>query len=355
MADKRPVNRVTPKRRTSGTPQDSSSRRALGREGQPASTRRTSADADHPRASTAHGSARTNTGGAETRAAEIGATKAGAEVGSAKAESAKARTAKAESAKTRSAKAEIVKTGSANTGTAKARTAKAEIVKTGSANTGTAKAGVAKTGTTEATGFAKAGLAKVGLVKTRAAVNSSRGRSASRGADAASGPDRPARGGSWRLAIGCGLAAVLLGVFAVVAALRPGVDDDNLAYVDNQATDEVKAAADHALSTLYGYRAAEIDRWKDDVGAVLTERMRADLEKYIDTTVSTIKQAATDTEVTTDPIGVTLLTSDRAELLVNLNVSAVRDGTPEPLASGPVVLRMQKVDGRWLAAEIADN
>ncbi len=336
MADKRPVNRVTPKRRTSGTPQDSSSRRALGREGQAGSARRTSADADHPRASTA------NTG----TDPKNGATQAGAGAATAGA-----------------AKAETTKAGAAKAGTARAGAAKAGAAKDVGTTSGAGESGAATTGRAK-TGLAKTGLAKAGSTKPRVTATSAPGRSAShgagaasRGVDVASGVDghSPVPGGSWRLAIGCGIAAVLLGVFAVVAALRPGVDDDNLAYVDNQATDEVKAAADHALSTLYGYRAAEIDQWKDSVGAVLTERMRADLEKYIDTTVSTIKQAATDTEVTTDPIGVTLLTPGRAELLVNLNVSAVRDGTPEPLASGPVVLRMQKVDGRWLAAEIADN
>ncbi|MBF6137720.1 hypothetical protein IU501_32640 [Nocardia otitidiscaviarum] len=286
MADKRPVNRVTPKRRTSGTPQDSSSRRALGREGQTGSARRTAADADRARAGDSDRLGGGTTARGETRA------KAGTPKGASRA-------------------AGVPAAASAKAGSPKVR------------------------------------LGKAGRATSSAAATSPGGETVSRAA--------AARGGSWRLAIGCGIAAVLLGVFAVVAALRPGVDDDNLAYVDNQATDEVKAAADHALSTLYGYRAAEIDQWKDSVGAVLTERMRADLEQYIDTTVSTIKQAATDTEVTTDPIGVTLLTPERAELLVNLNVSAVRDGAPEPLASGPVVLRMQKVDGRWLAAEIADN
>ncbi|MVU83981.1 hypothetical protein GPX89_42985 [Nocardia sp. ET3-3] len=175
---------------------------------------------------------------------------------------------------------------------------------------------------------------------------------------------KPVRqGGFWRnwgVATVCGGVAALLLAFSVVGAVnhwvsKPKSDSGNLAYVDNGATDEVKAAGEHALTTLYGYKAAEIDKWKTDVNSVLTDKMQKDFASFVDTTVDTIKQTKTDTEVKTDPIGVTLLTGDRAELLVNLNISAVKDGKPEPLASGPIVLRMEKVKGHWLASEITDK
>ncbi|UFS93949.1 hypothetical protein [Nocardia huaxiensis] len=162
---------------------------------------------------------------------------------------------------------------------------------------------------------------------------------------------------TWRTPIGCGAAAVVLAALAVVGALRPGVDDGNRAFVDNSATDEVKAAADHALQTLYAYEAGTLDKakWKADVATVLTPEMAGKFEQFLDTTVDTIKQTQTNTQVTTDPTGVTLLTDDRAELLVNLNVVTVKDGKPSPFVSGPILLRMQKVDGHWLASEIADK
>ncbi|MBL1075606.1 hypothetical protein JK358_14495 [Nocardia sp. 2] len=162
---------------------------------------------------------------------------------------------------------------------------------------------------------------------------------------------------SWRTPILCAAAAVALAAVAIMGALRPGVDDTNRAFVDNAATDEVKAAADHALQTLYAYEAEKIDkdRWKADVATVLTPQLAQEFEKYLGTTVDTIKQTQTNTQVTTDPTGVTLLTGDRAELLVNLNVVTVKDGKPSPFVAGPILLRMQKVDGRWLASEIADK
>ncbi|WP_067700042.1 hypothetical protein [Nocardia jejuensis] len=192
----------------------------------------------------------------------------------------------------------------------------------------------------------------------RPGTTAQRGPSSTKGAAKAPGvePRTPGRfWRTWRTAIVCGVAALLLAVFAVVAAFGPGVDDGNAAYVDNKATDEVKAAGDNALTMLYGYKAKDIDKWKDEVGSVLTTQMRKDLDKYIGTVVSSIKQAQTDTQVKTDPIGVTLLTDDRAELLVNLNVATVQDGKPTPLVSGPILLHMEKVDGRWLASEITDK
>ncbi|MCU1646680.1 MAG: hypothetical protein JWN03_6955 [Nocardia sp.] len=175
-------------------------------------------------------------------------------------------------------------------------------------------------------------------------------------------PAKPQRGPgefwrTWRTAILCGGVAVLLAAVAVVGALRPGVDDGNHAFVDNKTTDEVKAAGAHALATIYGYNAKDIDKFRATARTVLTGKMLAefDKDKGVDTGIDAIKQTQTDTKATTDPIGVTLLSGDRAELLVNLNITATKDGKPQPLASGPVVLRMQKVDGHWLASEIADK
>ncbi|WP_330184728.1 hypothetical protein OHB26_14740 [Nocardia sp. NBC_01503] len=162
---------------------------------------------------------------------------------------------------------------------------------------------------------------------------------------------------TWRVAIICGTAAVLLAALAIVGAVRPGVDDGNKAYVDNATTDQVKAAARDALTTIYGYNAKDIDKFRDTARAVMTGKMleEFDKDKLLDTGIDAIKQTQTDTKATADPIGVTLLTGDRAELLVNLSIAAIKDGKPQPLAAGPIVLHMQKVGGKWLASEIADR
>ncbi|PXX68331.1 Mce-associated membrane protein [Nocardia tenerifensis] len=159
----------------------------------------------------------------------------------------------------------------------------------------------------------------------------------------------------WSLVAACLIAALLLGGFAAVAASRPGVDDSNKAFVDNKATEEVRAAADHALKTVYAYDVKNIDGYRDAARQVLTGKMLADLDKYADTTISAVKQAQTSADAKADPIAVTLLTDDRAELLVNLVVSATKNGAAQQSVAGPIVLHMQKVGDRWLASDIVDQ
>ncbi|MBO0852989.1 MAG: hypothetical protein J2P18_04405 [Nocardia sp.] len=161
--------------------------------------------------------------------------------------------------------------------------------------------------------------------------------------------------GSWGMAGWLIAVSVLLTAFAVIAALRPGVGDGNKAFADNTATQEVTAAADNALKVVYSYDVKSIGGYKDAVHKVVTGKMRTDFDKFADTTVSSIQQAQSSAQAKPDPIGVTLLTDDRAELLVNLTVSATKDGVPQQSASGPIVLRMEKVDGSWKASEISDR
>ncbi|MEU2041669.1 hypothetical protein [Nocardia niwae] len=159
----------------------------------------------------------------------------------------------------------------------------------------------------------------------------------------------------WGVTAALLIAALLLGGFAWFAAQKPGVDMSNKAYVDNGATQEVRAAADNALRTVYAYDVKNIDGYRDTAKQVLTGKMLADLDKYADTTISAVKQAQTSADAKADPIAVTLLTDDRAELIVNLVVSATKDGVAQQSVAGPVVLHMQKVDGRWLASDIVDQ
>lgn len=160
---------------------------------------------------------------------------------------------------------------------------------------------------------------------------------------------------SWGLAIGLLAAAFVVTAVAVVAALRPGVEDGNRAFVDTSATQQVSAAGVNALKTIYSYDVKTIGGYKDAVHKVVTGKMLGDFDKFADTTVSAVQQAQSTATATPDPVGVTLLTSDRAELLVDLTVAATKNGVPQESASGPIVLRMQKVNGHWLASEIADR
>ncbi|MEU8896574.1 hypothetical protein [Nocardia sp. NPDC048505] len=165
----------------------------------------------------------------------------------------------------------------------------------------------------------------------------------------------PAPRSSWTAALVLLAATVLLGGFAALAALRPGVDDSNAAFLDTEATEEVRAAAGHALRTIYRYDIEHLDGYEQAVRQVVTGKMLTDLDKFSGTTVEAIKQAQTSADAQAEPIGVTLLDDDRAELLVNLVISADKGGQAQQSVAGPVVLQMRKIDGRWLAADIVDR
>ncbi|MFI7001634.1 hypothetical protein [Nocardia sp. NPDC050175] len=175
-----------------------------------------------------------------------------------------------------------------------------------------------------------------------------------RGSGSSKGSSKSGRS-FWSLVAAMLVAALLLGGFAAVAASHPGVDASNKAFVDNKATEEVRAAADHALKTVYAYDVKNIDGYRNTASQVLTGKMLADLDKYADTTISAVKQAQTSADAKADPIAVTLLTDDRAELLVNLVVSATKNGAAQQSVAGPIVLHMQKVGDRWLASDIVDQ
>lgn len=166
---------------------------------------------------------------------------------------------------------------------------------------------------------------------------------------------RPATAPSLKLFVGLVVAAVLLTALAVLAAFKPGANPANQAFIDAAATDQVKAAARTTLTTLYGYDAAHIDGWKDAADKVITGKMRQDFDKTADVTISGIKQTGVKTDVSVDPIGVTQLQGDKAEVLVNLQVSSTKDGQSGDAARGPLVLRMVKVDGKWLGSDVVDK
>ena len=146
--------------------------------------------------------------------------------------------------------------------------------------------------------------------------------------------------------------AVLVGVATIVQKLYFDSKVSNQAYVDNAATDEVKAAAANALTAISGYDFDKIDEWPDAARAVLTDEMKQDFDKTVDVTKSAALQAKTSTEVQVDPVGVTLLEDERAEVLAFMTVSVTNDGQAQGSSSGPQLIRMQKVDGRWLLSEV---
>lgn len=167
---------------------------------------------------------------------------------------------------------------------------------------------------------------------------------------------RPLAGLGWRPVAWMALLAVILALFAAVAAWRPGARVSNAAFVDNAATAEVKAAAADSLRTILGTDFAKIDQWPAAVRAKLTGRMQASFDKTSAVTVEAVKRARTRQDVQVNMVAVSMLEERLAEVAAVVTLSATgEDGTAGQSQRGGQRLRLEKVDGRWLLADVYED
>ncbi|OZD10947.1 hypothetical protein CH253_23370 [Rhodococcus sp. 06-156-3C] len=166
---------------------------------------------------------------------------------------------------------------------------------------------------------------------------------------------QPAGRTNWVPTIVVGAVAALLVAFAAVAALKPGTEVDNAAWVDQGETSEVTRAASDALVGLYRYNFATIDA---DIAAGLekmTPAFREESQKFIEEIKSTANETQTATDVDVLDIGVVRLQDDKAELFANVNVSATSAGVASGNVVFPLIANMEKIDGQWLLSATQDK
>ncbi|WP_037139087.1 hypothetical protein [Rhodococcoides fascians] len=166
---------------------------------------------------------------------------------------------------------------------------------------------------------------------------------------------QPAGRTNWVPTIVVGAVAALLVAFAAVAALKPGTEVDNAAWVDQGETSEVTRAASDALVGLYRYNFATIDA---DIAAGLekmTPAFREESQRFIEEIKSTANETQTATDVDVLDIGVVRLQDDKAELFANVNVSATSAGVASGNVVFPLIANMEKIDGQWLLSATQDK
>lgn len=155
---------------------------------------------------------------------------------------------------------------------------------------------------------------------------------------------------NWMPVIVVGVVAAVLIAFALVAALKPGTSVDNAAWVDQGVSSEVTRAGTDGLTALYKYNYETIDddlaKARDFMGPELQEQTN----QFLDAIKSGAQQTQTATDVDVMDIGLTRLESDKAELLANMNVSSTRAGAAYDSVMFPIVVNMEKIDGRWVVS-----
>lgn len=149
--------------------------------------------------------------------------------------------------------------------------------------------------------------------------------------------------------------ALVAAIFAVLAYFKPGADVANPAWVDTGTTSDVSGDAKAAIETLYTYKFETVDQDFDKARKVLNNSMREEFDRTAQTTKDAVIQTKTATAAEVTDIGVKLLSDERAELVASMNVSASNDGVAQGSAQGPLLVTMEKVDGKWLLAKIEDQ
>ncbi|MFD6894899.1 hypothetical protein ACFWB0_10185 [Rhodococcus sp. NPDC060086] len=169
-------------------------------------------------------------------------------------------------------------------------------------------------------------------------------------------PDGRQRSGPSRMSVlAVAVVAVLLGALAVVAAFRPGTSDGSVAWVDRAETAAVTEAAAYAIEAMHGYNFETIDEDFAEIRELLTDERREEFDSTAQVTKEAAVQTRTVTEVTVAHIGARMIDESKAEVAAYINVSATGDGVAQGSAAAPLLVRMEKADGRWLVSEIRDQ
>jgi len=151
--------------------------------------------------------------------------------------------------------------------------------------------------------------------------------------------------------VAVGLVAGAAGAFL---ATEPGVSVENRAFVDQQATDEVLAAATTNVQRLVAIDHEKLDEYHASLGEFLTPELVEELERNWPALRDSYEQTATTVDALVREAGLSYLQGDKAEVLLVQDVSMSRDGAAAGSTSGTYLVGLDKVDGVWKLSRIPD-
>ncbi|WP_054047777.1 hypothetical protein [Alloactinosynnema sp. L-07] len=161
-------------------------------------------------------------------------------------------------------------------------------------------------------------------------------------ADSGVAPSRRA----FAVLVGISVALVATGVIALVAAGRVG--PDNSALVDVDTTSQVGQEIDAGLEQIFSYRFDDTKTTENAAADLLVGDAKAQYEKLFDQVRRHSGEQKLSLRSRVAISGVTMLSGDRAQLLVFIDQSATR-GDTDVSSSGAAQLSVQaqRVDDRW--------
>lgn len=106
---------------------------------------------------------------------------------------------------------------------------------------------------------------------------------------------------------------------------------------------------------MHGYDYRTIDEDFARIRELLTPERLEEFDETAEVTKQAAIQTSTVTEVNVLHIGTSMLDDTHAEVAAYINVSATGEGIAQGSAAAPLLVRMEKTDGRWLVSEIRDR
>lgn len=174
------------------------------------------------------------------------------------------------------------------------------------------------------------------------------------GSTATSGGTPRRRPGGRTLAYAAIAVGLVAGATGALLATEPGVDVQNLAFVDEEATTEVLAAATTNVQRLVAIDHETLDEYHDSLGEFLTPQLVAELDQNWSALRDSYEQSETAVDAQVQEAGLTLLDGDKAEVLLVQDVSMTRGGVAAGSTSGTYLVGLDKVDGVWKLSRIPD-
>jgi Mce-associated membrane protein len=197
----------------------------------------------------------------------------------------------------------------------------------------------------------KAGAKKAGLTKAGAKTADEKQPAGPRN------PKAPAPFLTWRKVAVVAAVAVVIGIFAVVAALKPGASaQSNVAFINSAETSALKAQAGDRICAVLSIDPTKFDDWANNAKVGLTGQALTEFNEYQATSKDLAAQSGQGAECKVDLVAVSNMDSENATVIATLVISTTQQGVA--VLSGPgqarTELGLQKVDGQWLISRISD-
>lgn len=162
---------------------------------------------------------------------------------------------------------------------------------------------------------------------------------------------------STKSAIRLAVAAVVIGLIALVLAFTPGASiGPNKAFINQGATDELMSQARSKLCLPVAVTSKDFDKWAGQARAVLVGEALKNFNEYLPTQKQLIQQSKLIADCRVDSVGVRELTisddGDRARVLANILVSQNLGEQLLNSAAVRVDYTMEKHGDQWMISGV---